>query len=414
MNEPTDGNRKHPHPPGVGPWKMRCEKLVGRAVARAPSSSKKNAYNTMPTHRRVQRQAIARLHQMACLDFNGPQLIASVFQELHQLIDFDYGGYFYPGSDGDLEVFMEAPHMRALMPTYFDNQLLESERKVVSRSARFFSEAVRYEYGPQMLDRLIKVPWSEFQRSDFYNVVVRPADVMDCVSLVLRTSQGGGIGAIKLYRAVSSPRFQREEIAVLAQIEPYLARALQYGEMDAEDSVVQDSALLIATPMGRLLWLSPEAEVLMALAFGPRWRSRTELPPALQLLLQRLQWSCANGSMPALPQMDLRNASGWFSLRATPLAAASGEGAAVGIHITRRLARVAQLLPALQALDLPQRQHELAYWLARGLSEPQIALRMGVSANTLVYHRRQLYMRLVVHNRKELIARIGCGAQPDR
>lgn len=365
----------------------------------------------MAIQRRIQRQAVARLHQMACLDFNGPQLIAAVFKELHHLIDFDHGGYFYPGSDGDLEVFMEAPHMRALMPTYFDNQLLESERKVVSRSARFFSEAVRCEYGPQMLDRLIKVPWAEFERSDFYNVVVRPGDIRDCVSLVLRTPQGAGVGALKLYRSAASPWFRREEMAVLAQVEPYLARALQYGEMDADDSVVQDSALLVTTAMGKILWLSPEAEVLMAQAFGPRWRSRTELPPALQVLLQRLQCACAKGAVPALPQMDLRNASGWFSLRATPLAAASGEGAAVGIHIVQRVARVARLLPVLQALALPQRQHELAYWLARGLPESQIAARMGVSANTLVYHRRQLYLRLMVNNRQELLARIASGVQ---
>ena len=367
----------------------------------------------MPTHRRVQRQAIARLHQMACLDFNGPQLIASVLQELHHLIGFDYGGYFYPGSDGELEVFMEAPHMRALMPTYFDNRLLESERRVVTRSARFFSEAVRYEHGPQMLDRLIKVPWDEFLRSDFYNVVIRPADVKDCVSLVLRTPQGQGIGAVKLYRAASSPWFRPEEIKVLGQIESCLARALQFGEMDAGDSVVQGGGLLVASPMGKLLWLSPEAGPMMELAFGPRWRRRTELPPALQLLLQRLQWRRQpEGTMPLPPQMELRNAGGWFSLRATPLAAATGEEGAVGIHITQRVARTARLLPALGRLGLPQRQYELAYWLARGLPESQIAERMGISANTLVYHRRQLYLRLDVHSRQELLVRIAPGPNP--
>ena len=60
----------------------------------------------------------------------------------------------------------------------------------------------------------------------------------------------------------------------------------------------------------------------------------------------------------------------------------------------------------LRALKLPQRQHEMAYWLARGLPEAQIAERMGISANTATYHRRQIYTRLGVHNRQELQARL--------
>ena len=67
---------------------------------------------------------------------------------------------------------------------------------------------------------------------------------------------------------------------------------------------------------------------------------------------------------------------------------------------------MAHLLPTLRALGLPQRQHELAYWLARGLPEAQIAERMGISANTATYHRRQIYTRLGVQNRLELQARL--------
>jgi DNA-binding CsgD family transcriptional regulator len=53
---------------------------------------------------------------------------------------------------------------------------------------------------------------------------------------------------------------------------------------------------------------------------------------------------------------------------------------------------------------LPQRQHELAYWLARGLPEDKIAAHMSISANTTRYHRRQIYDRLGVRNRQELQA----------
>ncbi|WP_028601206.1 helix-turn-helix transcriptional regulator [Ottowia thiooxydans] len=353
---------------------------------------------------RVQQQALARVQHMACLDFNGPQLIEALFHELHHLIFFDTGGYFYPGSEGAMGAYIEPSLARDMMHIYFDPEIMASERKVIRRSAHDFAAAVRGDHGPQMMEQLITVPIAELMRSDFYNLTLRPAELLDCLSLVLRTPQGAGVGAIKLYRGTQAPRFGPEEVAMMAQLEPWLARVLQLGEADAKDTVVHDSAMLVASPQGQLLWTSPEADRLMALAFEPRWYRRSELPPALQALLRRLEYARQGASLPEPPQLDLHNASGTFSLRATLMEAVAGEGRAVGIAITQRVPRVAKLLPTLRALGLPQRQHELAYWLVRGLPEEQIATRMGISANTATYHRRQVYIRLGVQNRQELQA----------
>ena len=352
---------------------------------------------------RIQRHALARLHQLACLDVSGPQLIEPLLHELHHLIAFETSGYFHPGSDGMLDAYVEPSLARDLMHLYFEPQVMASEHKVIRRSAHDFAAAVRHDHGPQVMEQLITVTVGELLRSDFYNLALRQVELLDCLSLVLRTPQGAGVGVLKLYRGPRAPRFGVHEVAQLARLEPWLARILQPGELDAQGSVVHDSAMLVATPQGRLLWTSPQAERLMALAFGPRWYRRSELPPALQALLRRLEHTRQGGAQ-ALPQLDLRNASGTFSLRATQMAEAQGEGRAVGVHITQRVPLVAHLLPALRALGLPQRQHELAYWLARGLPEEQIAARMGISANTATYHRRQIYTRLGVQSRKELQA----------
>ncbi|WP_460483512.1 helix-turn-helix transcriptional regulator [Comamonas humi] len=352
---------------------------------------------------RTQQQAMARLQHMACLDFTGPQLIEPVLHELHQLIAFDTGGYFHPGERGVMDAYIEPSIARGWMHTYFDPELMETERQVIRRSAHDFAGAVRDDHGAQAMEQLISVPLAALLRSDFYNLVLRPAELLDCLSLVLRTPQGAGVGALKLYRGPGAPFFGPEEAATLMRLEPWLARILQPGEVDADDSVMHASAMLVVTPGGRLLWTSPEADGLVALAFGPRWWRRSELPLALHALLARLE-SARRGAATELPQLDLHNANGMFSARVTQMAAAAGEGRAVGIHITQRIPRAAHLLPALRALKLPQRQHELAYWLARGLPEEQIAARMGISANTTTYHRREVYTRLGVHNRKELQA----------
>jgi DNA-binding CsgD family transcriptional regulator len=300
---------------------------------------------------------------------------------------------------------MENPVLQAATPDYFDPAILRSEQEVVVRSSLLLDEVARWEHGVQMLPQLIKVPLPALRRSDFYNVILRPGGADDVLSLALRTREDRGIGILKLYRRAGDKPFTPQDAAALGRLESRLSLALQPGDTDADATEVCGQGLLVVTLQGQWQWIAPGTEALLAQAFGAHWRSGGELPAAVRLLLQRLFWPAADGPESApLPQMSLRNVHGWFSLRATRLTGAAGQGEAAAIHVTRRMARGARLLDRLRALGLPQRQSELAYWLARGLPESRIAERMGVSANTVVYHRRQLYARMGVASRAELLA----------
>jgi DNA-binding CsgD family transcriptional regulator len=366
----------------------------------------------MPSPLRPDRHALARLHRLASLEAGGMQLIEPLLQELRRVVGFDFACMLYPGSDGELTNYAQEP-MQSVAQDYFDARVLRSERQVLVRSPRDFGEMVRHEHGPRLMREQMTVPMAEMLRSDYYDAVMRATGARDYMSLVLRTAQGVGLGVIHLFRDAATAGFAPPDKALLARLEAHLARALQGGECDAQDSEVHSQGVLIATPQGRLMWISPEAEALMPLAFGWGWRRGAELPPALQELLRRLQPGAPRPEEMALPAMELLTAQGRFSLRAThlaPAAQARQDGQAVALHITRRVARGVRLLSALQTLGLPQRQHELAWWLARGLPEPQIAQRMGISLNTAVYHRRQLYNRLGVMGRDELRAKMAAAA----
>jgi DNA-binding CsgD family transcriptional regulator len=351
-------------------------------------------------------RALAQLRRMACMDAGGPQRIAPVLHALHGLIGFDSGGYLYRRSDGELDIHMENPAMRSVMPALFEPRVQHSERQVMRRSARLLDEALRCERGVQMQHDLVKVPLAELRRSDYYNAVLRPGEVEMAMKLPLRTADGRGIGILWLYRRDGERRFTGDEAAVLGRLAPGLARALQPGRLEgaeAHDAEVCGQGLLVVTAMGRPLWLAPGTEALLAQAFGWRWRGcGGALPAALQVLVQRLFLPNVRPGVP-LPQMDFSNAHGVFSLRATHLAGSAGEADAAAIHITRRVPGGTRLLERLGALGLPRRQAELACWLARGLSEAQIAERMGVSVNTVTYHRRHLYAALGVQDRQGLL-----------
>ena len=346
---------------------------------------------------------------MSCLNTGGPQLIRPLLQTLHQLIGFESGGYFYPGIDGELEAHMEDPGVEASVPEHFDPCILRSESQIFHNTLRQSSDIVLHRYGPSTLSQMLKVSHAGLLRSDYYNVVMWPASVEDWLCLALRTPQGQSIGMLFLFRPLGARPFQPNDIALLRRFEDHLACALQPGEVDADDGEIHRQGLLIATPGGRPLWICPEAEALMPLAFGWRWRRGAELPSVLQSVVHRL--IPRKNVVLAPPQLELSNAHGRFLLRAVHLSAASGHGEAVGLHITQRVARGVRVMSALNELRLPQRQYELAYWLARSLPESQIAQRMGISANTVVYHRRQLYNRLGAGSRLELLTQLGLNGE---
>ncbi|MET4579674.1 helix-turn-helix transcriptional regulator [Ottowia thiooxydans] len=357
--------------------------------------------------RQAARHALARLHRMSSLEMGGVWLIEPMLAELAHVVRFDFGGLLYPSSDGAVAAYVQDGPLLDVVADSFEPHILQSERHVLGRSSHDLSGAVAHEYGPKLLRELIQVPLREFQRSDFFNVVARPGEGTEYLKLTLRTPQGAGVGTLFLFREATSPLFTPHDVANVARLEPHLARILQSGECDSDQSEIHGEGLLVVTPAGKPLWLSPETEALLAMAFGWRWRWRNGmgLPPALLELLRRLNTT----EILEVPALELQTAQGWFSVRATRMAAADHTQSpeAVALHITRRVARGTRLLAALLALDLPQRQHELAWWLARGLSETQTAQRMGISIHTAVYHRRQLYNRLGVMDRQELLGKLG-------
>jgi hypothetical protein len=290
---------------------------------------------------------VARLQQMACLDFSGPQLIEPLLHELHHLIAFDTSGYFFPGSDGALDVYIEPALARDLMDLYFEPQMRASEHKVIRRSAHDFADAVRSDHGPQVMEQLITVPIRELLRSDFYNLTLRPAQLLDRLSLVLRTPQGAGVGALKLVpQATGAALWGRRSgsacaFGTMAGSHPAARRVGCTGQRgtrqrDAVGVARGPAAVDVVsggTPDGIGLWPAP-------------------VPPR-RASIRAAGAVAATGARPPGPDPGA-TAIGFAQRQRHVLAACHADGRGNGrrpgrgIHITQRVPRVAHLLPALR------------------------------------------------------------------
>lgn len=350
-------------------------------------------------------RAAAQIRSLASLDTGGPQLLPLLTEQLGRLLAFDSAAYYHIDADGRPQMLSEDPDVLSMVPTYLDACMQAAEREV----ARPFATAVREDFGPQMRAQLVTVPYRRFLRSDYYNVLLRPIRIHDCVSLVTRLPDGRATGALKFYRRTGCAGFRRDELTQLAQLEPFLASALQPRASAAPDAQeLQQRAVLVLTVDGRLLWLSAAAESLMSQAFGARWRRLgQELPAPLSQVLQRLRQV---GEGAALPRLQWRDARGAFAVQARRLEAAQGAGEAVIVEIEQFQQRRTGMLRRLAQLDLPPRQFEIACHLTGPHTEARIAQRLGISVNTLVYHRRRLYERLGVQGRRELVEQLATGA----
>jgi DNA-binding CsgD family transcriptional regulator len=60
----------------------------------------------------------------------------------------------------------------------------------------------------------------------------------------------------------------------------------------------------------------------------------------------------------------------------------------------------------MASVELTPRQREALTYLATGASEKQVALAMGISVHTVHIHAKQIYRRLNVSSRGELMAAV--------
>ncbi|MFT3755390.1 MAG: helix-turn-helix transcriptional regulator [Pseudoxanthomonas sp.] len=350
------------------------------------------------------KRAAAQIRSLASLETGGPGVLPLLLRQLGHLLAFDNAAYYWLDEHGQPQMHAEDPAVMALVPLYLDQRMQAAEREVV----RPVEAVLREDFGPRLSEELMTVPHRQFLRSTYHNELLRPVGIDDCVNLVLRHPDGRPMGALKLYRNAHWPGFRREELGDLARLEPFLANALRLRAAPAgNDDALHERALLLANPAGRLLWLSAGADALMARAFGTAWRRASgELPSPLREVARRLDAARRGLDVAAPPRLQWRHGLGTFVAEARWMEAAShgDDGDNIAIELEHHLPRRLRMTQHLSRLELPARQFEIACWLTGTHSEPQIAGKLGISLNTLVYHRRRLYERLDVYSREQLAA----------
>ncbi len=243
---------------------------------------------------------------------------------------------------------------------------------------------------------------AEFHHTGIYNEFFRPLGRPYQMGLSLRAGPQRviGVGVSRGER-----EFTEEECHLLAGLRPHVLRAYQNAKALTHQRNIlktcchaldRSNAALVAVENGHATLATPRAKGLLRKYF-PKQGSRKLLPEelrqwvSLQLSGPRMSHSNAKDCA-TLPPLEIHHQGGKLSVSLLP-------GRHPEEHLLHLDEQMERLAGQLQSLGLTTREAEVAAWLARGKSNPEIAIILGMKARTVEKHLEHIYVKLGVENR---------------
>ena len=348
------------------------------------------------------------IRQLCCLGLTAEQLMPALLKAVRQLVGAESAAFFWVDAEGDMtalyaERLLPAPVMKVYFERFYESGESSFRRAFTQRA--------------QLVEPVTAAtPSAASERSPYYNEVMRHLEAYHVLYGIVR-EQAQAIGQLSLYRPKTAATFSPGERAELTSIMRYVVHGVsQRGRRVADTSGFLDSAedaVFLIGPDGALRQHSLAAQKLLALATQGKIGPEQVLSgvadgarPVLRRLAEQLRFALSDGDA-GPPSLVIDNTWGRFVLRAYPVSdAPPGADDPIAVRIQRQEPMLLKFVDALHGLGLSPQQREIAAGLARGSSNQELAAALGVSANTIAYHIKQLFQRLDTHDRQQMIGKV--------
>jgi DNA-binding CsgD family transcriptional regulator len=201
-----------------------------------------------------------------------------------------------------------------------------------------------------------------------------------------------------LVRPAGAGPFTTEEVHAVRQVVPVATRALRHavGSLSGSHSVA-GPAMLVVDADGRIESMTTDAEAILH-DLRTHGLDGMVTPTAVMAAALRAK-SSRSESRVALRAQGLSGR--WLKLHASPL----GTDGRVAVMIEP--ARPVDLVPILlEYFGMTERETEVVFLLARGLSTKEIAAELCISTHTVNDHIKVIFTKAGVSSRGELVARL--------
>ena len=362
----------------------------------------------------VKRAAVvAHIRHLCCLGLGAEAIMPALLKSLHDLVDSDSNAFFWVDQYDEItnfcaEKILPTEVMRLYFREFYDRQVGGFRSNI--------KHVAQLEHG---INRASREP--SFYQSDYYNLVWREHLNAHHAMYAVIQEQRRRLGQLSLYRTNKDKGFSKADEELLAQVTHYLAHAIAVGpKTNGHHSEYFDSkrvGMIILNAKGETQHLSEECKRLLFLASYPTISRQALLmtegelvPAALRQIAQHLQDIFSGKNAPP-PVWYIENCWGRFAFRAFWLDAERGtDHGLIGVTVQQQELLPLKLLSQLETLGLPDKQKHVILMLADGASYSDIAAQMNISRNTANYHVRQIYDRLQVHSRNDLLSKVLIGS----
>ena len=355
---------------------------------------------------------MAHIRQLCCIGLPGQALMPSLLRAIREYVGADSAGFFWVDAKGEMtNLYADRMLAPGLMRVYFERHYDGGEhpfRQAFMKRANAAEQVTS------------STPSPVLTRTTYYNEILRHLDAHHVMYAVVR-DQGHALGQLSLYRPRNASAFTAEDRNAVKDISHYVAHAvnrprellaqLEFVDADAEGLVVVDF-------QGQIIEAAAKSLNLLSMAlkreFNPAMPplvTGDSVPPVVQQLLTLLQKAIL-GEPVAAPRTAIDGPWGRFLLSVYALDDDSGSPASrAAVHIRRQQPMILKFAEAMGNFDISPQQREVAMLLAQGRSNQQIGAALNVSANTVNYHIKQLFVRLDAHDRADVVAKMLAGAQ---
>lgn len=352
--------------------------------------------------------ALARVRQLACLGLPGGLFVASLLPLLRELTESDSAAFFWIDESGAIANF------------YAEHFPLPVHPAPAEAPDAVPSDGTEPAFKPVSVAVLASTIDNEMVGNGWYNEILKRNGAHYILHGIAR-QQGMVVGRVTLFRSAGSHAFGLPEIAALSSVIRYVTQGLGAGPSQSQHGIFRESEevleeeFLIADRAGQVIHATETGRRLLLLSTGCALGPRT-LPVAGRESQRLLRGLCAAGKAGRIAeraQVSRDTTWGRFVLRAYCLTDDyPADGALLGVHIRRTQPASLRFVNAMNGLPLSPQQREIALMIAHGGTNRDIAARLSVSVNTVAYHIKQLFYKLRVHDRAELLARISAGLEP--
>lgn len=355
----------------------------------------------MPSSASIERAEL-RFRQICCQEVAAPLIVPLLFRELHAVVPFASCLYMWLGPSGPIDAYFNVPEVGKYLPLYVDRYFRTVESDVWATT----NEAAATQFGPRLLHQVLRISKTAYFRHAIYNEIMLPSNVHTFIRLLIHDG-GAPIGTFTISRGPGEREFDEADLRIVQRLEPFIGHAMlkrEHASPSCADPVDGEAAMLVADLSGRVRAASPSALRLLSISQGSMLAPPV-LPAGLLQTIRKLEHTLRGQAASAVPVWTATNAWGRFTARAYWLDSPD-PGVQIGIHLQRKIPRSLKFLDSLHRLRLPPRQEQVALLLALGHSEENAAGLLGLTRNTVVYHRRQIYSRLDIASRASLVRRL--------